>query len=350
MNRVKSLSINIGKIWRIARPLLGYIIAVVCLIWVFHDINPRRILAELNNISWGWIVLGVIADISSYVSQGLRWRILLKPVSDIRLSKTTQAIYCGIFTNEVLPFRTGELVRAYLVSRWNNVGFVAVIPSILVERFFDAIWIGIGVGFTALLADLPKNLVRAADTLGVVILTFVAIFIYLTLRKERKLLEGQDTIQNRGRLLGALGRIFTRLANGIKTIGLSRNFFLALFVSPLILIFQILSFWCIMQGYGLHLSLWAGAAVMIIVLLGTAIPNAPSNIGTYQFFTVVGLTLFGISKTTASGFSLAVFVILTVPLWLLGFIAISHSGMRLKEIRGEISNLAKRTKGAGDKI
>jgi hypothetical protein len=36
------------------------------------------------------------------------------------------------------------------------------------------------------------------------------------------------------------------------------------------------------------------------------IPNAPANVGSYQFFSVLGLTLFGVDKTVAAGFSIAV--------------------------------------------
>ena len=106
-----------------------------------------------------------------------------------------------------------------------------------------------------------------------------------------------------------------RIADGMADIGLSRPFFGSFFSSSLILIFQILAFWLVMRAYGLQVSVWQGAAVHLIVHFGTAIPNAPSNAGTYQFFTVLGLSLFGVDKTTAAGFSVAVFIILTVPLW-----------------------------------
>jgi len=71
-------------------------------------------------------------------------------------------------------------------------------------------------------------------------------------------------------------------------------------------------------------------------------PNAPANVGTYQFFTVVGLTLFGVEKTLASGFSVVVFVLLTAPLWVIGILALNRSGMTLTEIRNEINRLKRR--------
>ena len=331
-----------SKIGRIVRQSLGYIIALVCLVWVFHDIHPERLLRQLSEISWGWIMLGLIFDFLAYLSQGYRWHLLLGPIGNISPVKTTQAIYSGIFANEILPFRTGELVRAYLVSRWMNARFVNVIPSIMVERFFDAIWLGIGIGLTAFLVDLPRNLVDAAKILGVIVIGFIAIFIFLVMRRERQLEHKELSYSSHRRIFSFLGSILNRLAAGVKTIGTSRSFYFGLLVSPLFLILQIISFWLIMKGYGLHINLWAASAVMMILMLGTAIPNAPSNVGTYQFFIVVGLTLFDIDKTTATGFSVVAFIVLTIPLLLIGAFALMRTGMRLKTIRSEISRIIKK--------
>jgi glycosyltransferase 2 family protein len=76
--------------------------------------------------------------------------------------------------------------------------------------------------------------------------------------------------------------------------------------------------------------------VFLIVRLGTAIPNAPANVGTFQFFVVAGLTFFGLDKTAAAAFSIAVFLVLTIPLWLIGSIALSRTGLTLQNIRLDI--------------
>jgi hypothetical protein len=105
-----------------------------------------------------------------------------------------------------------------------------------------------------------------------------------------------------------------------------------------------LSFWLVMIAFGIRLSPLAGALVFLIVHVGTALPNAPSNVGAYQFFCVVGLQLFGVEKTLAAAFSIVVFVLLTLPLWVLGFIAMARSGATIATIRAD---LAGRTPGAG---
>jgi hypothetical protein len=66
--------------------------------------------------------------------------------------------------------------------------------------------------------------------------------------------------------------------------------------------------------------------------VGSIPPQAPGNLGAFQFFTVLGLQLFGVSKMEATGFATLLFLVVTVPLWLGGFIALIATGMRLHEI------------------
>ena len=329
------------KTKQVVRQVLGYLIALACLIWVFHGIHAERLLQQVKSIHWGWIILAVFFDTFSYYAQGLRWELLLRPRGKISTLKTTQAIYIGLFTNEIVPLRAGELVRAYLVSRWIPTGFFSVIPSMITERLSDGIWLAIGIGIAAILVQLPGNLVKAADILGILVLAGASLFIYLVVREEKIITEGHSKEHTGFKPFLFLIRLIERLAGGIREIGISRYLFLAFFASSLVLISQILSFWLVMLGYGLKVSIWVGAAVLLIEHLGTTIPNAPSNLGTYQFFTVVGLSLFGVDKTAATGFSVVVFIVLTIPLWLIGMFAISRSGMTLKEIRAEITKLVK---------
>ncbi len=79
----------------------------------------------------------------------------------------------------------------------------------------------------------------------------------------------------------------------------------------------------------------ARAAAFLIVRLGTLLPNTPANVGTYQFFTVVALTQFGVGKAQATGFSLVVFALLTIPLWTIGFLALRKEMGTLTNFREE---------------
>jgi uncharacterized protein (TIRG00374 family) len=262
----------------------------------------------------------------------------LQPVGKIGLLQAMQAIYAGLFTNEVLPMRPGEFVRSYLASQWMGASFVTILPSIIMERLFDGVWAAMGIGLAAIFAPLPEDLIDAGETFGVIIALIVALFILLVLRRPRARRSARP--ESRGLLkwkpLRRVAALFAQLREGLRETSRTKEFYLAFVLSLLFLAMQAITLWLIMIGYGLRLPLWVGVAVFVIVNLGTAIPNTPANVGSYQFFAVLGLTLFGVDKTSATGFSLVAFTLLTMPLLVIGFLALSRSGMSLAAIREEL--------------
>src|SRR5215475_12550339 len=177
---------NSGKsIFRNWRYAVGWLLAAAGLIWVLHDVHLSRLLGQLAGIDWRWVALAMVCDMLSYLVQAVRWQLLLGPVGKMNLLQAIQAIYAGLFTNEVLPMRPGEFVRSYIASRWVGASLVTILPSIILERLFDGVWIAMGIGLAAIFAPLPENLIEAGETFGAVIALFVALFIYLVLRHPR---------------------------------------------------------------------------------------------------------------------------------------------------------------------
>jgi glycosyltransferase 2 family protein len=301
--------------------LFGYLLAGACLVWVFHDIHAERMFEHIGSMNGWWVLPAVACDVLGYVCDAARWRSLLLPAGRLPLLRATQAVYVGLFTNEVMPMRFGELVRAYLASRWIGRPMPEVIPSMLVSRLLDGVWMAIGIGLVAIFLPLPRDLMLAGDVFGIAVLLLAGVFLILVLGKHR------------------LGGRF----RGLQAIGTGRTLAVAGALSFAFLAFQVVSFWLIMESYHLRLPLSAGAAVYLIVRLGTALPNAPANVGSYQFFTVLGLSLFGIEKTQATGFSVVVFILLTLPLWALGLVALSRTGMTLSMIRSDIRSSVEST-------
>ncbi|MER3446655.1 MAG: hypothetical protein C4291_07325, partial [Candidatus Dadabacteria bacterium] len=322
---------------------LGYVVALLCLGVVFHGARVGQILQNMTAINWWWVALAVICDILGFVSQGFRWQLLLRPIGNVSVIQTTQAIYAGLFISEVLPMRFGELARAYLISRWISAKFSSTIPSIIIERLFDGIWMALAIGLTAIFVPLPRNLVKAGDTLGIIVLVFTGLFIYVVFRKRKGSLEGAYKEHSGWKPIQSVMSFTERMDAGLRNIGMSPLFYVSFGISIFILVFQALAFWLAMLAYGLSTPFWVGVVVFLIVHLGTVIPNAPANVGTYQFFCVVGLTIFGIEKTLATGFSVVVFVLLTIPLWIIGFFVLSRSGTTLYAIRSEVNTLLQRT-------
>jgi glycosyltransferase 2 family protein len=319
-----------------------YLVALAGLAWVFHDIHLGALWAAMQAISWVWVGLSILADLVSYAFQGARWQMLLKPVGDLTVTKATQAIFAGLFANEILPMRLGELVRTYLVSRWMKVDFYSVLTSVFLERFIDGLLLAAAVGLVMILVPFPPYLSNAIDFLGEGIIISAILFLYAVLRKDFADYGSSRNSIRRWKPVRILFTFFRRIGRGIHVIGTSRYFFMAFIGSFFHVLFQIVSFWLLTLSLQIDVSFRVGSAVFLIVYLGTAVPNTPSNMGTFQFLSVAGLTMFGVDKTLATGFSLVAFVIVTFPLWILGLFAINRSGMSLASIKNEISRIRKR--------
>jgi glycosyltransferase 2 family protein len=298
--------------------LAGFCIAAACLAWVFRDTDPAKLASSVSKVRTGWIVAAVVCDITSYVCEGSRWRILLSPVGPISVVRTTQAVYAGLFVNEILPLRPGEVLRAFLVSRWMSAPVSEIVPSLLLARAIDAMWLAVAIGCTAVVAPLPGDLLVAADVLGLVVFACVGILFFFSTRETKVI----------SRLPSHIRRIFHRLADTRPRMACR-----AAVYSAGIPTLQALAFWFVMRACGLRESLAIGLAVFLIVHVGTAVPNAPANLGSYQVLTVVGLTLFGVDKSEAAVFSIVVFVVLTLPLWIIGLAALWCSGVSFADLR-----------------
>src|SRR5262252_4668289 len=214
-----SSALNLGKsILRNWRYAVGWLLAAAGLIWVLHDVHLSRLLGQLAGIEWRWVALAMVCDVLSYLVQAVRWQLLLGPVGKINLLEAMQAIYAGLFTNEVLPMRPGEFVRSYIASRWMGAGFVTILPSIILERLFDGVWMAMGVGLAAIFAPLPEDLIKAGETFGGFIAMIVALFIYLVLRRPRPRQGGRqgDRGLPRWKPLRAIARLFKRLSEGLR--------------------------------------------------------------------------------------------------------------------------------------
>jgi uncharacterized protein (TIRG00374 family) len=281
--------------------------------------------------NWWLVGLAISIDVLTYVVQGVRWKLLLAPIGRLSTMRATQYIYAGLFTNELVPLRFGEVVRAYLASRWLSIDFTAVVPSMVIERFLDAFWLAAGIGLAAIFLPLPQDVIKAGVLLAGIVLLAALLFLYIGFRHDKRLKWGESVSSSR--IVSEVWRFAMRLASGFDDIGSSYRIYLAALLSAAMLFCQVLALWFMLLACRLPLPLAAGAMVLLVVRLGTSIPNAPANIGSFQFFCVLALNLFGVEKAAAAGFSVVYFLALTVPLWIIGLIAISRAGMSLSMIR-----------------
>jgi uncharacterized protein (TIRG00374 family) len=307
-------------------PLAGYAISVACLLWVYWGFDWKTELPRLASADGRLVAVAILADLLVYVTQGWRWSTLLRPVARSSLLRSTQAIYIGLFANEVLPFRTGELIRAYVQGKWCRIPFSVTLSSVAVERLLDGIWLVLGFFLVATFVELPGYLVRGSQILVLVLGLVAAALGIVMFRKHRA-----HAAVSRSRW----SEMLRHVVEGLHAMGNARTFYAAAGISLLYLALQVVPIYALMRGYGLEASLGVAAVVLVILRLGTIIPQAPGNVGAFQFFVVLGLRLFGVDKATATGFATLLFVVVTLPLWLGGLIAVAIAGFKIRELQRE---------------
>jgi len=320
---------------------LGYGLAIASLIWVLRDFHLVKALHEFASVHYEWVVLGMAFDVISYVVQGLRWKLLLTPFGKVKLTHAIRAVYAGLFANLVFPLRPGELLRSYLLSDTEGITLGRVLGSVGVERLVDLVIATSGLAIVSLTVDLGRFR-KLADTLGIATLVLLAIVLLLILYLELKL--GNEEASG-GKPRHIPGKAMAAL-HGLHAMGTAPSFYTAVLTSLLMPFCQMLGLWAMMQAYGLHLPALAAVVVLLVINLGVSLPNAPANVGSYQFFCVVGLSVFRdpagnalVEKSTATGFSIFAFLALTFPFVFLGFAALVRSGLSLRSMREKVSHL-----------
>lgn len=325
------------------RGIVSYAIAAACLYWVFHDINLHDLLQPLREVRWWMIAPAVVLDLLVYVCGAWTWQLLLRPVGKASILHATQAVFAGRFANDVLPVHVGYVVRIFLMSRWLQTKFTSVVPSLLVERLLDGIWLALGIGIAAIFFPLPPKISHVAELWAGIIVFGLVIGTWIVFRKRSTTTQTSRGIY-RWQWVQKVRDSGGHILDEVRKIGRSHVLFGALAVSLLKFFVQCLAFLLVLWAYGLRFPVQVQLAIFIVAYVGMSIPSTPASVGVFQLFCIAGLEVFHVAKPVATGFSLLAFVVLTLPLSIAGFIALGQSGVTLKQIKGEASSWRERLK------
>ena len=317
--------------------IVTLLLSVACLAWALHGVSWRELWAEIRELDWRWVAVGALADIAVYVIQGWRWSMLLRPVGPVSTWSSVRSIYVGLFANEVLPMRAGELIRCFLQARWSEIPISVSLASALIERIFDGIFLIVGLFFSLdFLRHFPLTRGQARS---ITLLSDGSLFLALLILLCGALLA--VAMYWREQTLDALldARMFSWahvFIQDLHLIGHSRYLYLSALLSVPYLLMQIVPIYAIMQAYSLDEASWTrAAALMVILRLGAVVPQAPGNVGLFQVISTLGLTLFGVPQAMARRFTLILWGVVTLPLLIVGFIALVATGAKMGEIHRE---------------
>jgi len=305
-------------------PTVGYTISAASLLWVYWGFDWKHELPKLVSSNWHWVTLAILCDVATYFCQGWRWKLLLKPVGTAKFFHSVQAIFVGLFANSILPLRSGEIIRAYLLGRWADIRFLVTLSSTVIERILDGIFLVLGFYAITFLVEVPRYLRDASLVLALFVGVLSVLMGIVMYRKQHA-----HAAVSRSRWADPLWHV----VEALHAMGNSPSFIAAVAVSALYLASQLVPIYALIKGLDLDVPLGAVAALLMITRIGTVLPQAPSNVGGFQFFAVVALRLFGVDKGPAAGFATILFLVTTVPLWVGGAVACALAGFRIKDLQ-----------------
>ena len=99
------------------RIILGLGVSLVFLVLLLRQVDGN----ELAGVSPAWITVSLLLFGASVWVRAQRWAAILKPIAPLSQTEAASLMTIGLAANNVLPARTGEIVRAVLLKRQRGI-------------------------------------------------------------------------------------------------------------------------------------------------------------------------------------------------------------------------------------
>ena len=314
-------------------PVIGYAIGAASLAWVLFRFPFAQLGEHIRNLDWRWVALAVAVEFLIYVVEAWRWAVILGPVGKPPLTKCIQAVYVGLFANDFLPARAGEIIRCFLLSYKTSIPLSLTLTSDLIVRLMDGLWMVIL--YLLVTWQIPTH-VAVNRVMWIFGSSMVALGCLLTWALFRR--------QHANKLVSGKGWAarFSQLLEQIHQLGHWNALGRAMALSSLYWALQIFAVWAIARADAFEFSFSAMTFLVVVRSVGTLMPNAPANLGAFQAAVVYGLQRLFTETPDAQILAEIMFLLQTLPLALGGAIAIASAGFSFTDLKRQ-ANQAHRT-------
>lgn len=269
----------------------------------------QTIVDYIKSASFIWVAIALSFYVMSNVSRALRWRMLLEPLSHKpKFLNALATVMIGYLVNLGIP-RSGEFVRAGLLSQYEEMEPEKVMGTIVTSRVIDVICLMITIALTLLLSfdnfvnyfttevDLTERFggLFSVTTLSIAG-ALAVLFLFLVWKFRATLLASTIGQKVKKILLGFWEGILS--IRNLKTPGLFIFHTIVIWVCYYLMTY--LMFFSFVPTA--DLAPVCGLVVFVFGTLGIVIPS-PGGMGTYQYLISEALMLYGITYSEAFAFA-----------------------------------------------
>lgn len=117
---------------------IGLIIAGVAFYYTFRNVSLGELGEAFGSMHLAPLIPALFLYIFAYYAKAVRWKFLVLSIKDVPHTRLFSPMMIGFMSN-MLPARVGELIRAYLLGKRENIPFSSSFATIVLERLFDMV-------------------------------------------------------------------------------------------------------------------------------------------------------------------------------------------------------------------
>ncbi len=321
-----------GAVRRSWKMWVGFAISGVALVVTLRNVDFRQLLTALAEARLVWLLPAAVFWVVSYFGRARRWSLFM---GDTPFWMTVHAQNIGYLLNCTLPFRLGEVARAYVIGQKTAVSMTRALSSIIVERVLDLAAV---VGMFAVFAQyipMPPAFSQAAllgGALVFVMLVLGALLVWKADVAETRVL---------GPILGRISPTLSakvlpkihEITTGFRIVGSGRKMAKVLALTVVVWGGMTVFTYFTMLAF-LPARMEEAGLTLVSANLGGALPSAPGGLGIVQGFAKAALVApFGVPEEPALAFvfvwSLGQQLLLTI----LGLLSLARVGMTFAQVR-----------------
>ena len=308
---------------------------------VFKDKDLEKMLEDLKNAEYKYLIFSMVLGYVAYLFRALRWILLLKTMKyKTSTSHATHAIAAGYLANVIFP-RAGEVVRCTSLYKVTGIPVNKLFGTILLERAIDLILLALCIAMSFILkfnelssffgsvsgAGGPEEVTNTKLIVGACfVLIATGLYFFREKLKESKLY--QKVIS-----LGKGVKEGFQTAFYMKQKGLFTVYTLLIWIMYLLMTY--VCFFSIPETS--DLTLVDGLYIMVIGGLGMIVP-VQGGLGPYHAAVTLGIVSIGLSETTGITLAVLIHTAQSIMIIITGIIAaIVLSFAKRKAVRNEAS-------------
>jgi uncharacterized protein (TIRG00374 family) len=322
------------------RMLPGLLVSVVLIGAILYFVDLKAMVAAVKAANYLLLLVFLVMGVFWLLVRGLVWRTLLRNSASFR--DVFLSLMEGYLLNNFLPFRLGEIGRAFLLSRKSELKFVEILPTIIIERVTD-------LAFSAaiFIAAVPFVVGAAgAEQIGFVVAGAVVVglvVMYLLARNRQWALDVFHRLSHRWPVLQSTGGSFLEaFFTGLEVLtdpGLFARFFLLMTLNWGMAIIQ---YFLIARAFFPQATLVWGMFLLGAAAFGGAIPSLPGGVGTLEGAMAGALTLLSGDQSTALAVALTSHAVNYLYSGVFGLYGLSREGQTISGIYQQIKNFQSR--------